>query len=88
MFQAVQCSTWIPLVLYEECTSGNPGNLELPTPVVATTGSPPCAVAFALISMCRKVGLEGRFSLWAGADWCACGDLGFLSWSHLRTGCQ
>ena len=65
-----------------------PGNLELATPVVAATGSPPCAVPFALISMCGKVGLEGRLSLWAGADWCARCDLGFLSRSHLRTGCQ
>ena len=40
-----------------------PGNLELVTPGNATTGSPPWAVPGALISMCRKVGLEGTFSL-------------------------
>ena len=88
MFQEVQCSTWIPLVLYQSAPQVTPGNLELATPVVAATGSPPCAAPFALISMCGKVGLEGRFSLWAGADWYVRGDLGFLSWSHLRTGCQ
>ena len=40
-----------------------PGNLELATPGNATTGSPPWAAPGALISMCRKVGLEGTFSL-------------------------
>ena len=40
-----------------------PGNLELTTPGNATTGSPPWAAPGALISMCRKVGLEGTFSL-------------------------
>ena len=65
-----------------------PFNLELDTPGLAATGSPPWAVPAALISMCRKVGLEGRFSLWAGAGWWARGDLGVLSWSHLRRGWQ
>ena len=63
-----------------------PVNLELYTPGLAATGSPPWAVPPALISMCREVGLEGRFSLWAGSGWLARGDLGVLSRSHLRTG--
>ena len=40
-----------------------PGNLELATPGNAATGSPSWAAPGALISMCRKVGLEGMFSL-------------------------
>ena len=40
-----------------------PGNLELATSGNAATGSPPWAAPGALISMCRKVGLEGSFSL-------------------------
>ena len=40
-----------------------PGNLELATPGNGTTGSPPWAAPVALISMCRKVGLEGTFTL-------------------------
>ena len=64
-FQVVQCSTWMPLVLYQEGTCGNhwqsraghnrPGSV---------TGSPPWAAPDSLISMCMKVGLEGRYSLW------------------------
>ena len=65
-----------------------PGNLELTTPGNATTGSPPWAAPRGLISICWKVGLEGTFSLWAGAVCWARVDLGVLSWSHLRTGCQ
>ena len=65
-----------------------PGNLELATPAKAATGSPPWAAPGALISMCGKVGLEGTFSLWAEAGWWARGDLGVLSRSHQRTGCQ
>ena len=63
-------------------------NEELATPGLASTGSPPWAASAALISMCGKVGLEGRFSPWAGAGWWARGDLGVLSRSQLRTGCQ
>ena len=40
-----------------------PGNLELATAGKAATGSPLWAGPCALISMCRKVGLEGTFSL-------------------------
>ena len=65
-----------------------PGNLELATPELASTGSPSWEVPGALISMCREGGLEWRFSLWAGACWLARGDLGVLSRSHLWTGCQ
>ena len=65
-----------------------PGNIELATPGLASTGSPSWAVPGALISMCREAGLEGRFSLWAGAGWWARGYLGVLSLSHLWTGCQ
>ncbi|KAJ1346215.1 hypothetical protein KIN20_000955 [Parelaphostrongylus tenuis] len=53
---------------------GNPVKLELATPGLAATGSPPWAAPAALFSMCREVGLEGRFSLWAGAGWWACGE--------------
>ena len=62
--------------------------LEPATPGLASTGSPPWAVPPAFIFMCGEGGLEGRFSLWAGAGWWARGDLGVLSWSHLRTGWQ
>ena len=62
-----------------------PDNQELVTPGLAATGSRPRAVPAAVISMCREVGLEGRYSLWAGATWWARGDLGVLSRSHLRT---
>ena len=65
-----------------------PGNLELDTPGLATTGSPPWAAPAALISICGEVGLVGMFSLWAGVGWWAQGDLGVLSRSHLRTGWQ
>ena len=61
-----------------------PLKLELSTPGLASTGSPPWAAPAAIISMCGEGGLEGRFSLWAGAGWWACGDLGVLSRSHLR----
>ena len=40
-----------------------PGNLELATAGKAATGSPLWAGPCALFSMCRKVGLEGTFSL-------------------------
>ena len=63
-----------------------PVNLELATPGLAATGSPPWAAPTALIAMCGEVGLEGSFSLWAGAGWWARGDLGVLARSHLRTG--
>ena len=46
-----------------------PGNLELATPGKAATGSPLEAGPGALISMCRKVRLEWRFSLLTGAGW-------------------
>ena len=46
-----------------------PGNLELATVGKAETGSPLWVGPRALIYMCRKVGLEGTFSLWAGAGW-------------------
>ena len=75
-------------VLTRRARKVTPGNLELATPGLAATGSPPWAAPAALISMCGKVGLEGRFSLWAGASWWARGDLGVLSQSHLRMGCQ
>ena len=65
-----------------------PGNQELATPELASNGSSSWAAPGALISMCREGGLDGRFSLWSGAGWWASGDLGFLSRSHLRTGCQ
>lgn len=65
-----------------------PVHLELATPGLAATGSPPWAAPAALISMCGEVGLEGRFSLWAGAGWWARGGLVVLSRSHLRTGWQ
>ena len=65
-----------------------PGHLELATPGLASTRSPSWAVPGALISRCTDGGLEGRFSLWAGAGWWARGDLGVLSQSHQRTGCQ
>ena len=64
------------------------GNLELATPGLAFTGSPFWAAPGALISMCREGGLEWRFCLWAGAGCWAHGDLGVLSLSHQRTGCQ
>ena len=64
------------------------GNLELATPELASTGNPSLAVPGALISMCREWGLEGTFCLWAGAGCWARGDLGVLSRSHQRTGCQ
>ena len=88
MFQVVQGSAWKHLVLYQEVTHGNPVNQELATPGVAATGSPPWAAPAAVISMCGEVGLEGRLSLWSAAGWWACGDLGVLSQSHLRTGWQ
>ena len=75
-------------VLTRRARKVTPGNLELATPDLAATGSPPWAAPAALISMCGKVGLEGRFSLWAGASWWTRGDLGVLSLSHLRMGCQ
>ena len=65
-----------------------PVNLELATPGLGAIGSPPWAASAALISLCRKGGLEGSFSLWAGAGWLACGDLVVLLRSHLRTGWQ
>ena len=65
-----------------------PGYLELASSGQASTRSPSWAVPGALISICREGGLEGRFSLWAGAGWWARGDMGVLSRSHLRTGCQ
>ena len=46
-----------------------PGNLELCTAHKATTGSPLEARPGALISMCRKVRLEGMFSLLTLAGW-------------------
>lgn len=64
------------------------GNLELATPGLAATGSPPWAAPAALISMWGEVELEGRFSLWAGTGWWFRGDLVVLSRSHLRTGWQ
>ena len=72
MFLVVQCSTWMPLVLYQEVTTGN---LELATPGLAATGSPPWPGPDSLISICVKVGLEGRYSLLTGAGWWARGDL-------------
>ena len=65
-----------------------PGNLELATAGNAATWSSLWAGPRALISMCGKVGLEGRFSLWGAAGWWARGDLVVLSCSHLKTGCQ
>ena len=65
-----------------------PVKLEAATPGLASTGSPPWAVPAAVTSMCGEGGLEGRFSLWAGVGWWASGDLGVLSWSHLRVGWQ
>ena len=65
-----------------------PGNLELATTGVASIRSPARAVPGALICMSREGGLEGKFSLWAGAGWWACGDLGILSRSHVMTGYQ
>ena len=64
------------------------GNLELATPGLAATGSPPWAAPAALISMWGEVELEGRFSLWAGTGWWFRSDLVVLSRSHLRTGWQ
>ena len=58
------------------------------TPELPSTGSPSWAAPGALISMCRERGLEGTFCLWAGAGCWARGDLGVLSLSHQRTGCQ
>ena len=55
------------------------GNLELATPGVASTRSPSWAAPGALFYMCREGGLEGRFSVWAGAGWWARSDLGELS---------
>ena len=63
MFQEVQCSTWMPLVLYQKGTKVTPGNRELATAGKAATGSPLWAGPHALIFMCGKVGLEGTFSL-------------------------
>ena len=65
-----------------------PGNLELATPGLASTGSPSWAAPGALISMCREGGFEGRFSLRAGAGWWAHDYLGVLSRSYLWMGCQ
>ena len=65
-----------------------PVNLELATPGLASTGRPPGAASPAVISMCGEGGLEGWFSLWAGAGWWPRADLGVLSRSHLRTGYQ
>lgn len=64
------------------------GNLEVAPPGLAATGSPPWAAPAALISRCGEVGLEGRFSLWAGTGWWAHRDLVVRSPSHLRTGWQ
>ena len=65
-----------------------PVNLELATAGLAFSGSPPWAAPAAIISMCGEGGLDGSFSLWAGAAWWARGDLVLLSRSHLRTGWQ
>ena len=65
-----------------------PVNLELATAGLAFSGSPPWAAPAAIISMCGEGGLDGSFSLWAGAACWARGDLVLLSRSHLRTGWQ
>ena len=88
MFQEVQCSTWCLWSFTRRAPRVTPGNLELATQGLASTGSPSWAVPGALISMCREGGLEGRFSLWAGAGWWARGYLGVLSRSYLWMGCQ
>ena len=67
MFQAIPCSTWMPVVLYQGSPKVSPFNLELATPGLPSTGSPPWAVPAALIFMCGEGGLEGKVSLWAGA---------------------
>ena len=87
-FRWISAQTGCLLSFTRSAPKVTPGNLELATPSLAAMGSPPRAALAALISMCRKVGIEGRFSLWAGAEWWARGDLGVLSWSHLRTGWQ
>ena len=86
MFQAVQHSTFMPLSFTRRSPKVISVNLELATPSLASTGSPPWAAPAALISMCREGGRERRFSLWTGAGYWAHGDLGVLSQSHLRTG--
>ena len=76
MFQVVQCSTWMPLVLYQEGTYGNrrqsrAGNNRPGRHWEPSLGSPD-----ALFSICVKMGLERRYSLLTGAGWWSRGDLG------------
>ena len=76
MFLVVQCSTWMPLVLYQEGNWGKPwqsraGHIRPGHHWEPSLGSPD-----ALISMCVKVGLEGWYSLLTGAGWWAPCDLG------------
>ena len=62
-FQAVQWSTWMPLVLYQEGTSGNTWQSRTGHTRPGRHWEPSLGSPDALISMCVKVGLEGRFSL-------------------------
>ena len=76
MFLAVQCSTWMPLVLYQEGNWGNPwqsraGHIRPGHHWEPSLGSPD-----ALISMCMKVRLEVWYSLLTGAGCRAPCDLG------------
>ena len=63
MFQVVQCSTWMPLVLYQEGTYGNTRQSRAGHTRQGRHWEPSLGRPGALISMCRKVGLEGMFSL-------------------------
>ena len=88
MFQVVQHSTWKPLVLYQEITYGNPSQPRAVHTRPVLHWEPSLGSATGLHLHMWGRGLEGRFSLWAGAGWWARGDLGVLSRSHLRTGWQ
>ena len=88
MFQAVQHSTWVHLVLYQEVTSGNPSQPRAGHSRPGLQWEPSLGSTRCHHLHVQGRGLDGRFSLWAGAGWWAHGDLGLLSRSHLRTGWQ
>ena len=75
-FQVVQCSTWIPLVLYQEGTWGNPWQSRAGHTRPGRYWEPSLGSTDALISMCVKLGLEGTYSLLTLAGWWARCDLG------------
>ena len=88
MFQVVQHSTWMNLILYQEGTEGNPNQ---PRPGHTSPGrhfKPSLGSASCPHIHVQGRGLDGRFSLWAGACWWARGYQVVLSRSHLRTDWQ